>query len=128
MRLHAEDDYVLGARRGVISGRPDARHQFLGAVGINEPDALCLQRFEVRAPGDEGHVLAGEREPRPDITADRTDTYDCDLNRSSILNYRLTGELSMPPRSSSRSSTTLVTPWTASAIRCASSKSGCVQT
>ena len=81
MRLHPKNDYVLGARRGVISGRSYARHRFLGAIGMNEPDTLGLQRFEIRAPGDERHFLAGEREPGANIAADCAHADDRDFHR-----------------------------------------------
>ena len=76
MRLHREDDDVLRAGRGVVIGRIDRGNGLLAAVGRHQPNAAATQRLQIRAARDEGHLLAGERKPDPDVTANRADTDD----------------------------------------------------
>ena len=76
MRLHRENDHVLRAGCGVVVGRLDFRNRLLGSIGHHQPNAAATKRLEIRSACNEGHVLAGKREPRPDVTANRTDTDD----------------------------------------------------
>ncbi len=76
MRFQGEDHEVLRPRGGVIRRGMDVRYGLLAAVAHHQTNAARLQRIEVRAARDEGDVLAGVREPRPDVAANRSDTDD----------------------------------------------------
>src|ERR1700691_1895458 len=76
MRLHGEDHDVVRSRRGVILRYVDGRNGLLAAVGHHQPNTARAQGLEIGAARDEGHVLAGEREPRSQVAANRTDSDD----------------------------------------------------
>ena len=52
----------------------------LAAVALDQADAVLLDREQVAMAGDEGDVLAGERQARPEQAADRAGTDDGDLH------------------------------------------------
>ena len=70
VRLDREHDQVLltGERRAL--DRFDARG-FLASILPMQPDAPGLDRVELRAAADDGHLLAGDRQPACDESANR---------------------------------------------------------
>ena len=76
MSLHGKDHDVLRSRCSVIRRRVDPWYRLLAPVAHEQPNAARAQRVELRAARDESDVLAGVRETRPDVAADRTDPDD----------------------------------------------------
>jgi hypothetical protein len=52
----------------------------LAAVDLDQANAVLLDRQQVAVAGDEGDVLAGEREPGAEQAADRAGADDADLH------------------------------------------------
>ncbi len=76
MRLHRENDGILRTGRSVVVGRIHARHGQFGSIAVDDPDAAAAQRIQIRTACDEGHLIAGVREPGSQVTANRSDPDD----------------------------------------------------
>src|SRR5258708_3025592 len=107
MRLHCQHDHVLSTRFRIVVARPDSRHNFFGAIGIDQPDAAGAERLETRSACDEGDVLSGQRKPSPHIAADCTDSNDRYLHGLHLSG----GRLSTAARPTRQSATGSVTRW-----------------
>ncbi len=82
--LHRQNDHVLRAGSHVVGSRSDVWDRLLGPVRALQPHALGLQCLEVRPARDQRHVLPGQRQPDPDVTADGADTDDRDLHERTL--------------------------------------------
>jgi hypothetical protein len=71
-----QDDGILRTGCCVVVGGIHARHGQFGSVAVDDPDAAAAQRIQIRTACDEGHLIAGMREPGSQVTADRSDPDD----------------------------------------------------
>src|SRR5258708_31348142 len=107
MRFHRQHDNVLSTRFRIVVARPDSRHDFFGAIGIDQADAAGAERLETRSSFDESDILSRQRQPSPDIAADCTDSNDRYLHGLHLSG----GRLSTGSRPTRQSTTGSVTRW-----------------
>src|SRR5450631_3537499 len=76
MSLHCENDDILRTDCSIVVGGIHMLHRRLGSIAVDDPYAAGAQRIKIRAACDEGHLIAGVREPGSQVTANRSDTDD----------------------------------------------------